>query len=383
MAGAGDALMAMPPLSLYVHFPWCVRKCPYCDFNSHPARGALPEAEYVAQLVNDLECDLAHVPARVVTSIFLGGGTPSLFSPASVTALLDAIRSRVELSHDVEITLEANPGTTDAERFAGYRRAGVNRLSIGAQSFEPRQLVRLGRIHAATDIDRAIATARAAGFERINLDLMYALPEQRPDHALADLDRAVRCAPTHLSWYQLTIEPRTEFARRPPSLPDENTQAQIEREGLVRLAQAGYSRYEVSAFCRDGDTARHNLNYWTFGDYLGVGAGAHGKLSLADGSIVRTRKPTAPARYLATPASGLSETTPIEPHALPGEFMLNALRLIDGVDTALFTERTGLPAAAIDATCQRLRQRGLLREDRLALTTRGLLFLDSVVSEFL
>jgi putative oxygen-independent coproporphyrinogen III oxidase len=231
--------VATPPLALYVHFPWCVRKCPYCDFNSHPARGPVPEAEYVAQLLRDLDCDLTGSVGRVVTSIFLGGGTPSLFSAASIATLLDGIRARVELAADAEITLEANPGTTDAANFAGYRRAGVNRLSIGAQSFDARQLQRLGRIHGEADIARAVTTARAAGFQRINLDLMYALPQQEPSGALADLEQALACDVTHLSWYQLTVEPRTEFARRPPPLPDDDTQAQIERQGLALLEAAG------------------------------------------------------------------------------------------------------------------------------------------------
>jgi putative oxygen-independent coproporphyrinogen III oxidase len=372
-----------PPLSLYVHFPWCVRKCPYCDFNSHPSRGALPEAQYVAQLLRDLDCDLARGGGRVVSSIFLGGGTPSLFSAASIAALLDGIRRRVELSADVEITLEANPGTVDARNFAGYRRAGVNRLSIGAQSFDSQQLQRLGRIHAVEDIEDAVATARAAGFQRINLDLMYALPRQTTAGALADLERALQCKVTHLSWYQLTIEPRTEFAQRPPPLPDDDTQAQIECEGLALLESAGFARYEISAFCRSGDTARHNVNYWTFGDYVGIGAGAHGKLTQPDEQIVRTRKPPSPSRYLATEPHALCEATPVARAALPGEFMLNALRLIDGVEESLFTARTGLPASDIEAACRQLRSRGLLRSDRLGLTADGLRFLDSVVSEFL
>jgi len=376
--------MELPPLSLYVHFPWCAKKCPYCDFNSHPAKEPLPEADYVEQLLRDLECDRLLTGDRPINTIFFGGGTPSLMSGGAVAALLTGIAERMNVAADAEITLEANPGAIDERSFAAYRDAGVNRLSIGAQSFDSAQLASLGRIHSPGDIERAIRAASAAGFVRINLDLMHGLPAQRIAGAVADLRSAIALGVTHLSWYQLTIEPRTEFALHPPPLPDDETLGAIEAAGLTLLDDAGFKRYEISAFCREGEAARHNLNYWTFGDYVGIGAGAHGKLTFPErDEVIRTSKPLAPARYLGTPAHDLRTTVSVSREARPGEFLLNALRLIDGVDEALFGARTGCAFATITSRWTQQQRRGLAREDRLGLTPLGLRHLDTVVSEFL
>jgi len=377
-------MMETPPLSLYVHFPWCVRKCPYCDFNSHPAKGPLPEAAYVAQLLRDLDHDVALVGNRSIETIFIGGGTPSLISGRSIAALLDGIRSRIVVAPDAEITLEANPGAIDAENFADYLVAGVNRLSIGAQSFNADLLKRLGRTHTPSDTKGAIATAIGAGFARINLDLMHGLPGQTVDDAVADLRCAIALGVSHISWYQLTIEARTEFAAHPPQLPDEDSLDAIEGAGLAFLASAGLRRYEVSAFSRAGQEARHNLNYWMFGDYLGIGAGAHGKISFpARGTVIRTNKPLAPTRYLAASSIELRSEAVVNAEALPGEFLLNALRLIDGVTESLFNARTGCASATIDARWRHQQVHGLMRNDRLGVTPLGLRHLDTVVSDFL
>ena len=377
-----------PPLSLYVHFPWCVRKCPYCDFNSHPTKGQIPEAEYVGQLLRDLDHDTTLVPSRAIETIFIGGGTPSLISGRTIATLLDGIRERITVTDDAEVTLEANPGAVDQRNFEAYHSAGVNRLSIGAQSFNSGHLEVLGRIHGSSDIERAVVAAVCAGFERFNLDLMHGLPGQTVDDAIADLSRALSLGASHISWYQLTIEPRTEFALRPPALPDEDALGEIETVGLSLLESAGLHRYEVSAFARCGQQAQHNLNYWMFGDYLGIGAGAHGKISLAAHDtdaphVIRTSKPLAPSRYLLLPSPQLRFDAVISADALPGEFLLNALRLIDGVSTSLLSERTGCPIATIEARWRRQQSLGLMRADRLGVTALGLRYLDSVVSEFL
>jgi putative oxygen-independent coproporphyrinogen III oxidase len=371
-----------PPLSLYIHFPWCVRKCPYCDFNSHPAKGAIPEIEYVAQLLRDLDNDLSLTESRAIETIFIGGGTPSLISGRAIATLLDGVRARSTLAADVEITLEANPGAVDEANFVEYRRAGVNRLSIGAQSFQARHLRALGRIHEPLDIERAFAAAVRAGFERVNVDLMHGLPGQSVRDACDDLSRAIAFGASHVSWYQLTIEPRTEFAQRPPTLPDEDTLGDIEAVGLDVLAAARFERYEVSAFARGGARARHNVNYWTFGDYLGIGAGAHGKVTLDMEHIVRTTKPLAPSRYLACDARALREAAPVARDALPGEFMLNALRLIDGVEPDLFEARTGCSLELVEPAWRRQCELGLMRADRIAVTATGLRYLDGVVGAF-
>jgi oxygen-independent coproporphyrinogen-3 oxidase len=377
-------MMLTPMLSLYVHFPWCVRKCPYCDFNSHPIAGDVPETMYVDRLLEDLERDVAWAGAREVQTIFLGGGTPSLFGPDAIGRLLDGVRRATGLAADAEVTLEANPGAVDRDHFAGYRQAGVNRLSIGAQSFDPAMLLALGRIHGAEDTAAAVDAARSAGFATLNLDVMHGLPQQRVAGAVHDLERALALGPTHVSWYQLTLEPKTPFAANPPPLPEESELAAIEAAGFDVLASAGLERYEISAFSRPGAQARHNLNYWQFGDYLGIGAGAHGKITFADDDrIVRTVKPLQPRRYLATETSELRTSAEVPPEARIGEFMLNALRLIDGVPSSLFEMRTGLGLDALEPRRTRLIERGLMREDRIGLTPFGLTHLDTVVSEFL
>jgi len=378
--------MSLPPLSLYVHIPWCVRKCPYCDFNSHAAPEQLPEAAYVAALLDDLDTDLALTGGRELQSIFIGGGTPSLFSAASIQQLLNGIATRMPLAADVEITLEANPGTFELARFEGFKAAGVNRLSIGVQSFNAEHLQRLGRIHNPVE---ALAAARAAVdiFPRVNLDLMHGLPGQTPAQALADLQQALEINPGHLSWYQLTIEPNTEFHARPPSLPLDEALWDIQEQGQTLLEQAGYRQYEISAYARPAQQARHNLNYWQFGDYIGIGAGAHGKLSRYEGGqlvIERRHKLRQPKGYF-DPTLRLAGQEVITADERPFEFMLNALRLTDGVTAELFSARTGLPLENIAPLLQQARQRGLLAEEpnRLAPTLQGRLFLNDLLELFL
>ncbi len=376
--------MQAPPLGLYVHFPWCVRKCPYCDFNSHPVTGRIPESAYIEQLLEDLRCDPGVTEDACVSSIFIGGGTPSLCSGQGVRRLLDGIGAIVALDENIEITLEANPGTVDAEHFAGYRDAGVNRLSIGAQSFQSDKLDRLGRIHDSDDIHRAVAVARRVGFERLNIDLMHGLPDQSVDDALADLSAALALEPEHLSWYQLTIEPKTVFARQPPILPADAVLAAIEAQGFSLLQDAGYERYEISAFARGGEHCRHNVNYWQFGDYLGIGAGAHGQRSNARRkSIQRTTRPSQPRLYLSSDPRQLCNTLEIEEHQLPVEFMMNALRLTRGVPEPLFEQRTGIPLEQVADVLDMLRADALMQPSRLALTDHGFRFLDSVVARFM
>ncbi len=369
----------LPPLALYVHLPWCLRKCPYCDFNSHPVEGAPPVSDYIEALLRDLEEEVAVVGPRRIHAVFIGGGTPSLFRGAEVAALLEGIDRRAPLAAEVEITLEANPGTADAARFHDYRSAGVNRLSLGIQSFDDEALARLGRIHDARQAHAAFESARRAGFENINLDLMYGLPGQRPEDAVADLRRALALGPEHLSWYQLTLEPGTPFHRRPPPLPCDDTLWAIQRAGLERLEAAGYLRYEISAFALEGRRCRHNLNYWTFGDYLGIGAGAHGKLTNARG-VFRYQKPRRPRSYMAAPRREAEQA--VAQAELPLEFLMNALRLVEGVDEALFTARTGLPPAALEPGLSRLRRRGLLAPKGIRATPRGLDFLNELLLEF-
>ena len=358
---------ALPPLALYVHLPWCLSKCPYCDFNSHARKageaGALPEREYVDALVADLESTLPSVWGRKVSTVFLGGGTPSLFSPEAIDRLLAAVRARLPLSADAEITMEANPGTFERERFAAFRAAGVNRISIGVQSFDPRFLSALGRVH---DGDEAAAAATAAVqlFDEVNLDLMFGLPGQTIEQALADVERALSFRTTHLSCYQLTIEPNTLFHRNPPALPDEDTLADMSAAIERRLAEAGYEHYEVSAYARPGHRCRHNVNYWSFGDYLGIGAGAHAKVSLPD-RIVREVRFRQPAQYIERARSGefAVERREVRPDDLGFEFMLNALRLAGGVPSSLYAERTGLPIVSIAREIERATAQGLLDAD--------------------
>ncbi|MCY1333791.1 radical SAM family heme chaperone HemW [Pseudomonas jinjuensis] len=377
--------LRLPPLAAYVHIPWCVRKCPYCDFNSHAAGPELPEDEYVAALIADLHADLAHVHGRRLTSIFFGGGTPSLFSASALGRILEGLEREVGFEPDIEITLEANPGTFEQAKFADYRRLGINRLSIGVQSFQADKLKALGRIHDGDEAVRAADMARRAGFDNFNLDLMHGLPEQSVADALADLDQAIALAPTHISWYQLTMEPNTVFWSQPPELPEDDALWEIQEAGQARLAEAGYLQYETSAYARDGRRARHNLNYWSFGDFLGIGAGAHAKLSAPDGRIVRTWKTRLPKDYLNPAKNFQAGERLLEAADLPFEFMMNALRLTDGVPTAMFTERTGLPLESIRAACELARREGLLAEDeqRLRPTERGQLFLNDLLQHFL
>ena len=374
-------LAALPPLSLYVHLPWCVRKCPYCDFNSHEHRGALPEADYLNALFRDLEAALPKVWGRRVGSVFIGGGTPSLFSPDSIDALLSGVRARLALEADAEITLEANPGTVEAARFRGFRGAGVNRISIGVQSFDPRMLAALGRIHSA-DEARAAIDAAAASFDNVNVDLMYALPGQTASMARADLEEALGFGLAHVSAYQLTIEPNTVFWRKPPSLPDHDAAADMQLAAEALLRGAGYEHYETSAFARPGWRCRHNLNYWRFGDYLGIGAGAHGKLSFPD-RVTRHSRAKQPDEYLKE--SARTEEHTVAAHDLPFEFMLNALRLVEGFDVPLFNERTGLPLSTIQRELETAETKGLLSRDwkRIQPTERGRLFLNELLAVFL
>lgn len=357
-------LSAPPPLSLYVHLPWCVRKCPYCDFNSHEVRGEIDEAAYVDALLRDLEQDLPRVWGRTVHTVFFGGGTPSLFAPASIDRLLSGIRARVPLDPRAEITLEANPGTVELERFRGYREAGINRLSIGIQSFEPEKLQALGRIHGRDESLAAAQAARDAGFDNFNLDLMFGLPGQTVDQAKADLRTALEQTPTHLSLYQLTIEANTLFNARPPVLPDEDTIWEMQTALQAMTADAGFDQYEVSAYAHPERESRHNVNYWNFGDYLGIGAGAHGKLSDAR-SVTRLWKHKHPKSYVetaGTPASVGGQQT-LDRHDLVVEFMLNALRLTHGFPVHLFQDHTGLPITAAGEALALAEQRGLIERD--------------------
>jgi putative oxygen-independent coproporphyrinogen III oxidase len=379
-----------PPLALYLHFPWCVRKCPYCDFNSHTLQQELPQQAYLDALLIDLDAQRAPLGERPVVSLFLGGGTPSLFAPAAIGQLLEAVRARLPVAAGAEITLEANPGTIERGRFADYRGAGINRVSLGAQSFDASMLERLGRIHSAEDTRRAVEELRAAGLDNFNLDLMYALPGQDLAGALADLRAAIELAPAHLSHYQLTLEPGTVFGGRPPAgLPDDELSYQMQRRCQDELAASGYSQYETSAYARPGAQCAHNLNYWNFGDYLGVGAGAHGKLSRAgEGAIVRTVREREPRRYLARGRDGPPPTTPVRAEELPFEFMMNALRLAGGFETTLFESRTGLGWETVRASMDRLAARGLLTQtlaggERWRPTELGQRFLNDLISEFL
>lgn len=374
-----------PPLTLYVHIPWCLRKCPYCDFNSHTLREDLPEASYLGALERDLIHALPRVWGREVVSVFIGGGTPSLLSAEGVDRLLTCVRTLLRLRPGAEITLEANPGTFEATRFRAYRDAGVNRLSLGIQSFDDRHLAALGRIHRGREAHAAVEAALAL-FERVNLDLMYALPGQGLDALAADLDAALAYRPPHLSLYHLTIEPNTAFAAKPPALPDDDLAAEMQDLIEARLAAAGYEHYETSAYALPGYRCQHNLNYWTFGDYLGIGAGAHSKLSLPEGIVreARVKHPRPYMEHAGTPQA-IAESRPVTRRDLPLEFMMNALRLTAGFDTALFTERTGLPLSVVAEELAWAEAHGLLTHDaeRIRPTERGRCHLNDLLQRFL
>jgi len=378
---------ALPPLSLYVHIPWCVRKCPYCDFNSHEASAGLPERQYIDALLTDLDLELPAVWGRVVSSIFIGGGTPSLFSAEAIDRLLAGIRARLRCKPDMEITLEANPGTVEQGRFREFRATGINRLSIGVQSFDDDMLGKIGRIHGRREAIRAVELAHDADFASFNLDLMFGLPEQTPQQALADLATAMDLEPAHLSWYQLTLEPNTYFHRHPPELPDDDILWAMQQLGQASLAERGYTQYEVSAYARPGMQCRHNLNYWQYGDYLGIGAGAHQKITDAAAQIIRRSwKVKNPRDYLAgahgdARIGGGSEPTPADAIF---EFLLNALRLNAGFDTTLFEQTTGLAFEQVQPALERAQSRGLLEHDApWRCTEQGQRFLNDLLAEVL
>ncbi len=378
----------MIPLSLYVHLPWCVRKCPYCDFNSHASGGDAPTSRYVDALLIDIEREAQRADGRVVETIFLGGGTPSLFPPAEIGRLLDGVARRLAIAADAEVTMEVNPGTVECGSPAGYRAAGVNRLSVGVQSFDDESLQRIGRIHCGDDSRRSIRDAAAAGFDNINVDLMYALPRQSVAMARSDIAAAIDLGPSHISWYQLTLEPNTVFHARPPAgLPDDELAAEIQDAGAALLGDAGYRQYEVSAWARDNRECRHNLNYWQFGDYLAAGAGAHGKVTDRDG-VLRYRKVANPLQYMQVMEAGehgAAAEVPDESTVL-FEFMLNALRLSGGFSEALFEARTGLPAVRLGQAAEEALARGLIERRPEGLwrpTALGQRFLNDLQAEFL
>ena len=377
----------VPPLSLYVHLPWCVKKCPYCDFNSHGLKGALPEKAYVDALLKDLDQDLPRVEGREIQTVFFGGGTPSLFSAEAIGRVLEGVSSRLEMAADAEITLEANPGTVEQGRFAGYKNVGVTRLSIGVQSFDPKKLEVLGRIHSSDEARRAAEEAHAAGLSNFNLDLMYALPKQEPREALADLEQAVALKPAHISHYQLTLEPNTLFAAHPPLLPEDETVWAMQQACQAYLAEQGYNQYEISAYSRPGREARHNLNYWRFGDYLGIGAGAHGKLTDDAGAVTRLWKLKHPDAYLesaGTPKS-LGGVSRVAEEDLAFEFMLNRLRLVEGFSRDEFEAATGLPIGHIETELKQALEKGLLESSPAGwkVTPRGHNYLNDLQSSFL
>lgn len=380
--------MKPPPLSLYVHLPWCVRKCPYCDFNSHTAGDAPPKRRYVQALLKDLARESKRARGRVLTSIFLGGGTPSLFSPAEIDHLLQGVRALFTLAEGVEITMEANPGTVECGSPAGYRDAGVTRLSVGAQSFDDGLLSALGRIHSSDDIVRAVREAQDSGFDNINIDVMHGLPGQTIELAMADLIAAIELQPAHISWYQLTLEPNTVFYARPPAnLPDDDLAFEIQEHGQALIADHGYTQYEVSAYAQDGLQCKHNLNYWLFGDYLAVGAGAHGKLTTQD-EIYRYQKPANPLQYMKFQETDDAEITRtvLDRDDLMFEFMLNALRLNDGFAENVFLQRTGLSTSDLVDATRNARQRGLIERDNNEIwkpTELGGRFLNDLQSEFI
>lgn len=376
-------MVKLPPLSLYIHIPWCVQKCPYCDFNSHALKGEVPHKEYVQHLLNDLQQDLPLTGGREVATIFIGGGTPSLLSGEAMQMLLDGVRASLPLSPQAEITMEANPGTVEADRFSAYQRAGINRISIGVQSFEQEKLTRLGRIHGPDEARRAAKLATGLGLRSFNLDLMHGLPDQSPQQALDDLRQAIALDPPHLSWYQLTIEPNTLFASRPPQLPDEDDLWDIFEQGHQLLSAAGYQQYETSAYAKPGYRCEHNLNYWRFGDYLGIGCGAHGKLTQPDGSIIRTTKTRHPRGFMS--GNYLDKRHQVSDAEKPFEFFMNRFRLLEAAPRHEFADYTGLTEASIRAPLDEALSKGYLTEtsQHWQVTEKGQLFLNSLLELFL
>jgi len=385
LAPHASPLTAPPPLSLYIHLPWCVRKCPYCDFSSFESREGMPEQEYVAALIKDLEAALPLVWGRKVVSIFMGGGTPSLFSARAIDTLLTQVRTLLPAEAHAEITLEANPGTAEAQKFADFRTAGVNRLSLGIQSFNPRHLQALGRVHDDREARFAVELA-LRNFDNINLDLMYALPEQTMEEALADIREAVSFGPQHISAYHLTLEPNTVFYNKPPQLPDDDTSAAMQEAIEAELAGAGYEHYETSAFAKKNRRCLHNLNYWQFGDYLGIGAAAHGKLTLHD-RVLRQVRCRQPKTYMERALEGnpVEQEHTVAVAELPFEFMMNALRLTEGFPVSLFSARTGLSLTAAQPMLEEAQRRGLIERDALHIrpTALGQRFLNELLQLFL
>ena len=381
-------LTALPPLSLYIHIPWCVKKCPYCDFNSHKSPDLLPENDYIDALIRDLEQEVPNIWGRNIKTVFIGGGTPSLFSAKAYDRLFSSLRALLPISHNAEITLEANPGTFEQERFADYLSLGINRLSIGIQSFNNDSLQALGRIHDGQQAIRAIEAAHKVGFENFNLDLMFGLPHQTEKTAREDIETAIALEPAHLSYYQLTIEPNTLFHKQPPTLPDDDPIFDWQIDSQHRLSKAGYTQYEVSAYAKNKRRCQHNLNYWQFGDYIGIGAGAHGKISdAAKQSITRRSKQKQPQAYISSAGTGESILTNeiITTRDIGFEFMLNALRLTDGFPTPLFYQHVGLPISHIDKALQKAEQQELVTWDihRICPTEKGQRYLNSLIELFL
>ncbi|MFB2830816.1 radical SAM family heme chaperone HemW [Aeromonas jandaei] len=379
-------MLQLPPLSLYIHVPWCVQKCPYCDFNSHAQKGELPHLEYVAALLEDLEQDLKWAQGRPLSSIFIGGGTPSLLTVEAMQTLLDGVRARIPLIADCEITMEANPGTVEADKFAGFQRAGINRISIGVQSFQQEKLTRLGRIHGPEEARKAAALAHAIKLPTFNLDLMHGLPDQSLDDALYDLQQAIDCAPPHLSWYQLTIEPNTAFASKPPKLPEDDALWDIYEQGHAMLTASGYRQYEISAYAKEGYQCHHNLNYWRFGDYLGIGCGAHGKVTdLANRQILRTAKVKHPKGYLDSSRPYLDELWQVTADDLPLEYFMNRFRLFEPAPKAEFEAYTGLPLERVETVLTIAQSKELIEDlgDSWQLTSLGHRYLNVLLELFM
>ncbi|PTT45440.1 radical SAM family heme chaperone HemW [Aeromonas sp. HMWF016] len=379
-------MLQLPPLSLYIHVPWCVQKCPYCDFNSHAQKGELPHLEYVAALLEDLEQDLKWAQGRPLSSIFIGGGTPSLLTVEAMQTMLDGVRARIPLTADCEITMEANPGTVEADKFAGFQRAGINRISIGVQSFQQEKLTRLGRIHGPEEARKAAALAHAIKLPTFNLDLMHGLPDQSLDDALYDLQQAIDCAPPHLSWYQLTIEPNTAFASKPPKLPEDDTLWDIYEQGHAMLTASGYRQYEISAYAKEGYQCHHNLNYWRFGDYLGIGCGAHGKVTdLANQQILRTAKVKHPKGYLDPGRPYLDELWQVTADDLPLEYFMNRFRLFEPAPKAEFEAYTGLPLERVETVLTIAQSKELIEDlgDSWQLTSLGHRYLNVLLELFM